>query len=366
MTGYAGSMQLGKVAGNWTYATDFFAYSPGLEINDAGFENTSDRIFSGVRVNRRWLDPGKTFRRFSVSTTFAQGWNFGGTNQFRELYFGFGGQFLNYWTFNLGSSYSFRAQSDKSTRGGPLMESPRQWNVSGHVGTDFRKPFSVDLFAWHARNIYGGWGANTGLEFNFRPAGALTLRVMPRYSKTHSIAFYVTQRQDSLATATYGGRYVFSQLLQESLNITVRADLAITPNLSLQLWAQPYTASGDYLGYKELAQPATFDFLRYGIDGNSTLDFDSETNIYTADPDGPGPAEPFSFGNPDFSFRSVRSNLVLRWEYSPGSTIFLVWNHNRSGSSSDPHFRGFDEFGRLFQDPMENMFLVKVNYWISM
>ncbi len=366
MTGFASSMQLGKVAGNWTYGTDFYAYSPGLEVNDAGFQNTADRIFWGLRLNRRWLDPGKVFRRFSASTTFAQGWNFGGTNQYRQLYAGFWGQFLNYWNFELGSNYSFTAQSDKSTRGGPLMESPRQWSVFSFIETDYRKPFSVELFTWYARNVYDGWGSETGLEFNFRPTGALTLRIMPFYSKSRSIAFYVTQRQDSLSAATYGGRYVFSQLIQEGLDVTVRADLAITPNLSLQLWAQPYTASGDYSGYKELSQPGTFNFFRYGVDGNSTLEFDSESNTYNVDPDGPGPAEPFTFFNPDFSFRSIRSNLVLRWEYSPGSTIFFVWNHNRSATSTDPNFGGFQEFGSLFEDPMANSFLVKINYWISL
>jgi hypothetical protein len=366
MTGYAGSMQLGKVAGNWTYGTDFYAYSPGFEINDAGFRNVSDRIFWGLRLNRRWLDPGKVFRRFWASTTFAQGWNFGGTNQFRQVYAGFGGQLLNYWNFNLGSDYSFTAQSDKSTRGGPLMESPRQWSMHGFIGTDYRKPVSVELFTWYARNVYDGWGSETGLEFNFRPTGALTLRIMPSYSKSRSIAFYVTQQEDSLATATYGGRYVFSRLIQEGLDVTVRADLSITPDLSLQLWAQPYTASGDYASYKELAQPGTFNFFRYGVDGNSTLDFDSESNTYTVNPDGPGPAEPFTFSNPDFSFRSIRSNLVLRWEYSPGSTIFLVWNHNRSAASTDPDFGGFSEFGSLLRDPMANSFLLKINYWINL
>ncbi|KPK55812.1 MAG: hypothetical protein AMS21_13260 [Gemmatimonas sp. SG8_38_2] len=366
MTGYAGSIQLGKVAGNWTYGTDFYAYSPGFEINDAGFLNVADRVFWGLRLSRRWLNPGKVFRRFWASTTFAQGWNFGGANQFRQIYAGFGGQLLNYWDFNVGSNYSFTALSDKSTRGGPLMQSPQQFSLNGSIHSDGRKPFSVSLHSWYARNAYDGWGTNIGLGFGFRPAGALTFQVMPSYSKSHSIAFYVTQRQDSLATATYGGRYVFSQLIREGLDVTVRADLAITPNLSLQLWAQPYTTSGGYLGYKELAQPSTFDFFRYGVDGASTVDFDPESNTYTIDPDGPGPAESFSFLNPDFSFRSIRSNLVLRWEYSPGSTIFLVWNHNRSATSTEPNFGGFDEFGSLFGDPMANSFLVKINYWISL
>ena len=88
-------------------------------------------------------------------------------------------------------------------------------------------------------------------------------------------------------------------------------------------------------------------------------------NRYTADPDGTGPADAFSFGNPDFRYRSLRSNLVLRWEYMPGSTLFLVWNHGQSGYGTDPTFRVFDQLGSMFGDDQQNTFLVKVNYWLS-
>jgi len=366
MTGYAASLQLGKISGNWIYGTDFYAYSPGLEVNDAGFETVVDRIFHGMRVTRRWLDPGKVFRNFWISSTFAQAWNFGGTPQGRSAYFGFGGEFLNYLHFDVNTDLSFRAQDDKATRGGPLKESPRSWNASAFLGTDYRKPVSLGSFVYYARNEYGGWGAGTGTALNLRPSGALDLEISPSFDKTHSIGFYVTQRQDPTATATFGGRYLFSELVQTSLDISVRADLAITPNLSLQLWAQPYITTGDYFGFKELAEPGTYNFLRYGVDDSSTLSFDAEDNIYTADPDGDGPTEPITFGNPDFSFRSLRSNLVLRWEYSPGSTLFLVWNHGQSGGSSNPSFRPFDAFEDLFDDPAQNTFLVKLNYWVSL
>ena len=366
MTGYAASLQLGKISGNWIYGTDFYAYSPGFEVNDAGFETVVDRIFHGMRVERRWLDPGKLFRNFWVSSTFAQLWNFGGTPQARSAYFGFGGQFLNYWHFSVDSNLSFRTQDDKATRGGPLKESPRSWNASAFIATDHRKPVSVGTFAYYAENEYDGWGGGTGVDLNIRPASALSFEISPSFDKTHSIGFYVTQREDPTATATFGGRYLFSELIQSSLDISVRADLAITPNLSVQLWAQPYVATGDYFAFKELAEPGTYDFLHYGVDNSSTLSFDAEDNIYTADPDGDGPAEPITFHNPDFSFRSLRSNLVLRWEYSPGSTLFLIWNHGQSGGSSNPTFRPFDAFEDLFADPAQNTFLVKINYWVSL
>ncbi len=367
MTGYAGSLQLGKVAGNWLYATDLYAYSPGFEINDAGFETTVDRIFHGVRVNRRWLQPGRVFRRFNVNATFANSWNFGGTRQWTSAYFGLGGQLRNYWQFNIGGNYNLGGLSDKSTRGGPLMENPTGWGTSGFIGTDFRKPVSLAVFADYSQNRYGGTGGGIGTEINLRPTGALTLSLAPSFNTSHAIGMYVTQRRDETAAATYGGRYLFSELEQKSLDLSIRVNWALSPDLSIQLWAQPFIATGDYEGFKELAQPRTFNFMRYGVDGNSTIDFDEESNLYTVDPDGPsGPAETITFYNPDFSVRSLRSNLVLRWEYMPGSTLFLVWNHGRSGSSSDPRFRMREGMRDLWRDDQQNTFLIKLNYWINM
>ncbi len=366
LSGHAASLQAGKVSGNWTYATDFYAYSPGFEVNDAGFESVVDRIFWGLRLQRRWLDPGKVFRHFYINATLAQSWNFGGTSLGRSPYFGVGGQFLNYWEFGVGASYTFRAQDDKATRGGPLRERPQIWNTEVFVSTDSRKPVSLSAFTYYAGNEYRGWGLGSGVSVRIRPTGSLNLTFSPGFDKTHAMGFYVTQRQDPLATATYGGRYVFSELVQTSLDLTLRMDMAVTPNLSLQLWAQPYIASGDYFGFKELAEPGTFNHLVYGVDGGSTISLDGPSNTYTVDPDGDGPAEPFTFFNPDFSTRSLRTNLVLRWEYMPGSTLFVVWNHDRWNWVSDPTFRGLKEFDRLFDDPAQNTFLVKINYWLSL
>ena len=366
MTGYAASLQAGKVAGNWLYATDFYAYSPGFEINDAGFETTVDQIFSGIRLNRRWLRPGSVFRRFTVSATMANMWNFGGVRSWTSFYAGVSGQLRNYWQVSLGASYDIAGFSDKATRGGPLMANSDGWAVNGFVGTDFRKAVSTAVSSYYARDEHGGWNANIGTEINVRPTGALTLSLAPSLNKSHLAGMYVTQRGDETAAATFGRRYLFSELDQTSLDLSIRMDWALSPNLSVQLWAQPFIATGDYEGFKELAAPRTFDFLTYGVDGNSTIAFDDAEGVYTVNPDGDGPAPAITFYNPDFSIRSLRSNLVVRWEYLPGSTLFLVWNHGRSGYSSDPTFRLGSGLRDLWNDDQQNTFLLKLNYWISM
>jgi hypothetical protein len=245
------------------------------------------------------------------------------------------------------------------------MESPRDWSAFAFVGSDFRKPVSVGTFGNYSHDEYGGWRGSLGMNINLRPTAAVTINLGPSYNKSQSAAFYVTQRVDPTAAATFGSRYLFSNLEQNSVNTRIRVNVALTPDLSIQYYAQPFIAAGDYEGFKELAAPGTYDFLAYGADNGSTIRYDETQNAYAVDPDGTGPAAEMVFGNPDFRYRSLRSNLVVRWEFLPGSTLFLVWNHGQSGYASDPTFRVFDEFKSLLGDDQQNTFLVKVNYWFS-
>jgi hypothetical protein len=233
------------------------------------------------------------------------------------------------------------------------------------MGTDLRRSVALAVGAGYAQSESGAWSIEVEPELQLRPTSAIRIGFEPGWTRARSMAFYVTQRQDVTATTTYGGRYLFAQLDQTEVDLTVRMDIALSPRLSVQLWAQPYIASGDYAGFKELARPASFDFLRYGIDSGSTISFDEETNRYTVDPDGDGEAPPITFENPDFLFRSLRSNLVLRWEYVRGSTLFVVWNHGRGGGSTEPSFQLGEQLGNLWDDDGQNTFLVKVNYWLS-
>ena len=160
---------------------------------------------------------------------------------------------------------------------------------------------------------------------------------------------------------------MFAQLRQHELDVTLRVNATMSRTLSLELFAQPFTFSGAYSGFKELAAPRSFDFNVYGQANGSTIAYDSSTAAYTVKPSGAQPTDSFAISNPDFRTRSVRVNAVLRWEYRPGSTVFLVWTQNRSGFFADPSFDAGRDFGReLFRDPPTNVLLVKFNYWLNL
>jgi hypothetical protein len=146
--------------------------------------------------------------------------------------------------------------------------------------------------------------------------------------------------------------------------MTTRINYVFTPKVSLQMYIQPLLTTGQYGNFNELARPRSFDFLRYGTDA-STLAYDAGRQIYTVDPDGPGPAAPFSFANPNFNFKSLRVNAVFRWEWRLGSTLFLVWTQERQDNSHPGDFTLGRDVSSLFQAHADNVFAVKIAYWLT-
>ena len=136
-----------------------------------------------------------------------------------------------------------------------------------------------------------------------------------------------------------------------------------TPKLSLQLYAQPLISAGRYDYYQELARSRSAAFTRYGSGNGSTITYVDSTKSYSVDPDGSGPAQPFSFGKPDFNFKSLRGNAVLRWEYMPGSTLYFVWTQSRSTADDDGSFRFGPSMRGMLRAPAENIFMIKATYW---
>ena len=169
---------------------------------------------------------------------------------------------------------------------------------------------------------------------------------------------------DATATSTYGSRYVFGALDQTEWSIPLRVNLALSPRLSFQLYTQALLSTGDYPEIRELSAPRTYDFPGYGVDVG-TIARDPELPVYDIDPDGAGAAPPFRLAVPDFNFKSIRVNAVLRYEFRPGSAAYVVWTR-RGQNGAHP---GDASFGRdlndLFSSPADDVFMVKIAWWLG-
>ena len=148
--------------------------------------------------------------------------------------------------------------------------------------------------------------------------------------------------------------------------MTTRVNWAFTPTLSLQVYAQPLLSVGEFTQYKELAAARTFDFRRYGIDGGTLGPNPASPGGFLADPDGPaGPASPFAFANQDFNIKSLRLNTILRWQWHPGSTLYVVWTEQRQNSAWPGAFALGRDTRALLSAPADDVLMVKVTYWIG-
>ena len=219
----------------------------------------------------------------------------------------------------------------------------------------------------------GGWSHDVNLNLTAQPSEQLEIRFGPSLSRRFETAQYVTSVADADAAETFGRRYLFADLDQTTLSLETRVDVTLSPKISLQLYAEPFVSAGDYRGLKEFARARSFDFSRYGEDIGTVAQ--EPSGAYTVDPDGGGPAAAFTVPNRDFTYRSLLGNAVLRWEWRAGSTLYLVWQQRRISALANRGLDGLDDWvgtfdaGRDFGDVLDlkpdNIFAIKVNYWLN-
>jgi len=368
LTGITGDVYLDKIAGAWLWGAATSFTSPGFEVNDLGFQHRGDRIANGVYVGHHWTKPGPVVREATVVLQGAPSFNWEGDWIQKQVFLVSFGTLHNFWFFNLSAGYGAAAIDDRLTRGGPAALFPAAFNAFVFLQTNQRDAVNLGFGGGYTSDASGGWSWNVNPQLAIRASSALSLSIAPNYVVGVTTAQYVQRVVDSIAPPSmYGTRYVFARLRQHELDVTLRVNATMSRNLSLELFTQPFTFSGAYTGFKELAAPRTFNFNVYGKANGSTISYDSSAGAYTVKPSGAQPTDSFTISNPDFRTRSVRVNAVLRWEYRPGSTVFLVWTQNRSAFFADPSFDAGRDFGReLFRDPPTNVFLVKVNYWLNL
>lgn len=358
--GWGGRLTLGKQKGRFLLHAVLGILSPGFDPNDLGFQfSSSDIINSHVILAYRWPHPGKVFRNVMLYAGPFRNYDFGGNKIWDGFLAAAEGQFLNYWGFETMVAYNPDTISKDLTRGGPLALVPYGYQIDLVIYSDSRKPVVLSSQSSFYRRPKAGYNLSTGIYLSWKPRSNISFSFGPSYYVRDSYFQWVRRVDDPLMTETYGVRYVFGSINQQTLSGEFRLNWTFTPKLSLQLYLQPFLAVGQYDEFKELARPKTFEYNIYG-EGGSTISFDD--NIYTVDPDGLGPAPEFSFSNPDFNYKSFRGTAVLRWEYLPGSTLYFVWTQNRADYSNPGDFKLGRDLGDLFTAPGDNIFLVKVSF----
>lgn len=362
LTGYSGNLQISRDAGlHWRGSAHVSFTSPGFEVNDLGFQTAADRVESDVNLRYVENTPGPVLREWNLSIGPNTKWNFGRTYLGTDLSLRGEAQLLNYWRGNLRVSHRLPGYDDRLTRGGPLARQPRQNSISVDVRSDSRQTWTMHLSGNYSREEGGGGRRRVGLEVGFKQ-NAWSLSLQPEVEYRRSGAQYVSEVEDGWAQATYGARYIFADLRQHTVSVETRLNITFRPELTLEVYAQPFLANASFRHYKELAEPGTYSFLQYGRDVGTLTTTAAGVQI---DPDGSGPASPFTLDNQDFNRASLRGNAVLRWEWRPGSTIFLVWQQSRSYWEDQTGFDLRGDTNALFGQRPENIFLLKVNYWLN-
>ena len=360
LTGFAGSAILSHRIGRlWNMSASLNTISPDYEISDLGFQRRADRIDAQTNLSYTESRPGR-FRRYSGSATVLVEHNYAWENISNRLFLNGNVQFLNYWSAGVNIGYGPSGTvDDRLTRGGPAAYRPGYVSLSTNLSSDERKPIVAYVGSYNQRGPGDGSNDQFFGEIQLKPRPNIELSFGPTLSWDKSEAQFLGSVADPSATETFGARYIFADVDQTTISLDTRLNYTFSPTLSLQVFAQPFIATGDYGSVKEFARPGTFDFNVYGRDVGEIAD----GRVY---PSGQGPgAVSFALPAPDFNIASLRGNAVLRWEWRPGSTMYFAWQQTRSDFRPIGDF----EFGRgvdnVFGAPPDNVFLVKVSYWLN-
>ena len=363
LSGHGGSLEFVKGAnGKWRFGIGTHWSSPGMELNDLGFQNSADMLLQGQTLGYVENTPRGFFRAYEFEFTQINLWNFGGEYLFSEFELETEFLFANKWNLHAEISRNGKALNTHLLRGGPGVYVFGTIRQDYFMSTDGSKNVSLGL---GYENDYYDDKISHGHEFHTEINWKVTtsLEVTPEFSFDKNVYDY---QYISGYTSGQEERYLLGRLDRKTYAITLRLNYAVTPEITLQYYGSPYITMGKYSHFKTLADPdanAAGNVFRTCTD--SEIAYDPGTRMYDLF-NSTNPEPEYSFSNPDFNFRQFRSNLVARWEYRPGSVLYLVWTHNRTSDEDitndalDYNFRG------LFREQAENVFLVKFSYWFSL
>ncbi|MBN1827256.1 MAG: carbohydrate binding family 9 domain-containing protein [Candidatus Eisenbacteria bacterium] len=363
LDGWSGRLMLNKQSGAFTLNTAVGVASPGYEIGDLGYQTRSDKINSHLVLSYAWHEPRGVFRNRAISLGTYKLWDYGGApDNYGSCVFWSAG-FRNFWEAWGNVFYEPERTGRWTTWGGPPIRLPRHRSAEAYLESDGRGVWTVGGGGrvWDIAD--GSRGASAEMWFTIRPRSGLRLFFDPYLSWGHDKVGWVGTEEDSTMTDTYGSRYLFADFTERRFMMTTRLDWTFTPGLTLQTYIQPLFAAARYRDIKELSRPNSYDCNVYGRDNGSTIVYSEEDGAYEIDPDGAGPIEAYSLDDPDFNFKSLKLNMVLRWEFRPGSTFYLVWTQNRTDEGHAGDFELDRDARNLFGSPGDDIVMAKIATW---
>jgi hypothetical protein len=367
LRGYGGYLRLSKETAPWRWEAQVNYRSPGFEVNDMAFLTRADYVWLNGNIVRQWTRPTSWYRSIWSSVGGQHQINYDGDHTDGQLHTYQEVEFNNLWSTGLYAHYRPEVFDDRLMRGGPVVKRASSWFVSPRLNTDSRRRVVLNVSPGFGGTSDGGSFIESNATLRIKPRTNVQVSFGPSYNYSHTQSQFVRRFDDATATALMGHRGVFAELEQRTLSMNTRVNWTFTPNLTLELFAQPFIATGEYRNFREFVRPRSLerrDFTPEELTVASTYD-DGRPKEYSLDADRDPSTDALTFGNPDFNVRSLRGNAVLRWEYRPGSTLFFVWQQERSGSASYGDFAFDRDATAVFRQHPDNIFVVKASYWFG-
>lgn len=361
LSGHGGVLRFGRSDTSRLHLGEEFSwYSPGLELNDVGFLRQADLMANRVSVGWSEPTPKGLFRNYAVQLAREDQWAFGSLETRSETELEASGQLKSRWRAQASLSYEDVVDT-RMLRGGPALRWHDFFEAQTFLGSDESRRISAHAhggYSWARDDDSRAW--NTGVGLNLRPSNRLSLSGSVSYESLLDNLQYV----DTADRDAGEPRWILGRIGQDTWSFTFRVNLSITPDLTVQYYGSPFVGTGRYDAFKRATDTLARDFAsRFHLFAPEEIAYDAEANAYRVSEAQSGRS--YVFRNPDFSFRQFRSNLVARWEWKPGSSLYVVWSQGRTGYVPEWEGSFSSNWDSLWRARADNVFLVKVSYWFS-
>lgn len=368
LSGTGGYLRVGR-KGNakWFFSETLAWSSPGFDLNAIGYLKEADFYENESEVGYRQTTNWKMFRSNTFTFTQKNIWNYGGDAFSNFAAIRWQSMTMKRYELDLKETYSWNFLDSRMLRGGQNMKFDPYFNTYVKFNTDKAKRVLFTLLYEGTHNTDGYNSFNKiSPSFTFRLGNHVYLSSQFDYAwNKDNLQYVATARLAGYELMNYFGqlpsRYIMGNMDQKTYGMTMKLQVNFTPDISLQLYGSPFTSTATFSDYKEAAQTtsSTYEERFKRLDSEK---LHLENGVYTVMQNG---SPLYNFKKPDFSFNEFRSNIVARWEYLPGSTLYFVWEHHMSDRATSVLNGWGDNLDRMFGLPARNTFMVKLNYWFA-